>query len=546
VNIPTQPTTQHDSILGALPTMWYGTTAPNASAVPWSAAVIGSVYFTNDGNYTKTADGWVPDIAGQIQNVKTFGARGDATGDDSPAFQAAIDASVTGGVVYIPRGYYRINSTLQVSTPGIRFVGAAADRYNGSTTYGSQLLYYGEGSFIQIGTDDGLAWNAANYNGVAGTTFEHLALKHNAPATALANGQANYKAGSYGIRDWRGGSIFMRNVLIENFEYNFWGVQSDINQFHSVTSTYSKYGFYIGPRSDQNSLYDFYPVLCDTGLTLDQPTQTRIVNPQIVGCGSASTYPVDIKAGTVGVIFNNPWFEMFQGYNGEVIAPVAAGINAGYDGATTLVDDLAILHPQVSTATQGTTRHFKYLVAGDNCNVVVEQVHGNPTNLSKIFASMGASAGSYYIRQVGSAVNSGNLIDKVGAGTPLPYADLWTLGNHTIITQSTRIVNQLTPLNANSAEQTFRLDGTTTNRSLAITWPNSTAGGNLTRLQWNTRINPGTAAPTTNTWAVGDFIQNTAPAELGSAASKYVVTGWICTVAGTPGTWLECRSLTGN
>lgn len=55
-----------------------------------------------------------------------------------------------------------------------------------------------------------------------------------------------------------------------------------------------------------------------------------------------------------------------------------------------------------------------------------------------------------------------------------------------------------------------------------------------------------TAAPTTGTWAQGDFVRNSAPAEAGTAGSKYVVTGWICTAGGTPGTWLDARVLTGN
>lgn len=55
-----------------------------------------------------------------------------------------------------------------------------------------------------------------------------------------------------------------------------------------------------------------------------------------------------------------------------------------------------------------------------------------------------------------------------------------------------------------------------------------------------------TAAPTTGTWAQGDYIKNSAPAEAGVALSKYVILGWVCTAAGTPGTWLQCRSLTGN
>lgn len=55
-----------------------------------------------------------------------------------------------------------------------------------------------------------------------------------------------------------------------------------------------------------------------------------------------------------------------------------------------------------------------------------------------------------------------------------------------------------------------------------------------------------TAAPTTGNHTVGDFLRNSAPAEAGAASSKYVITGWVCTASGTPGTWLECRSLTGN
>jgi hypothetical protein len=54
------------------------------------------------------------------------------------------------------------------------------------------------------------------------------------------------------------------------------------------------------------------------------------------------------------------------------------------------------------------------------------------------------------------------------------------------------------------------------------------------------------AAPTSGTHAQGDVVRNSAPTELGTAGSKYVVLGWICVVGGTPGTWLQTRTLTGN
>lgn len=45
---------------------------------------------------------------------------------------------------------------------------------------------------------------------------------------------------------------------------------------------------------------------------------------------------------------------------------------------------------------------------------------------------------------------------------------------------------------------------------------------------------------------IGDQVRNLSPSETGAASSKYVVTGWICTAAGSPGTWLPMRALTGN
>jgi hypothetical protein len=58
--------------------------------------------------------------------------------------------------------------------------------------------------------------------------------------------------------------------------------------------------------------------------------------------------------------------------------------------------------------------------------------------------------------------------------------------------------------------------------------------------------NSGTAAPTAGTYAQGDKVWHSAPVEAGSAGNKYVVIGYVCVAAGTPGTWLPMRVLTGN
>lgn len=58
----------------------------------------------------------------------------------------------------------------------------------------------------------------------------------------------------------------------------------------------------------------------------------------------------------------------------------------------------------------------------------------------------------------------------------------------------------------------------------------------------------GSAAPTSAEGAFvrGDRVFATAPAVEGTAGSQYVTTGWICTLGGSPGTWVEMRALTGT
>lgn len=58
--------------------------------------------------------------------------------------------------------------------------------------------------------------------------------------------------------------------------------------------------------------------------------------------------------------------------------------------------------------------------------------------------------------------------------------------------------------------------------------------------------NAATAIPTAGTYQQGDKIWHNMPVEAGTAGSKYVTIGFVCVAAGTPGTWLPMRVLTGN
>jgi len=78
--------------------------------------------------------------SGGVYNVKSFGAEGDGTTDDSTAIQDAIDAATAnnGGIVFFPTGAYSIETTLTL-TEGIRMEGVASLDAE-SSDHGSSII----------------------------------------------------------------------------------------------------------------------------------------------------------------------------------------------------------------------------------------------------------------------------------------------------------------------------------------------------------------------------------------------------------------------
>lgn len=52
--------------------------------------------------------------------------------------------------------------------------------------------------------------------------------------------------------------------------------------------------------------------------------------------------------------------------------------------------------------------------------------------------------------------------------------------------------------------------------------------------------------PTSGVHAAGDIVRHAAPVTAGSPGDVYVSYGWVCVVAGEPGTWVELRIPTGT
>jgi hypothetical protein len=81
-----------------------------------------------------------------IVNVKDFGAVGDGVADDTTALQAAINTiGVNGGSIFIPKGIFLINSTLNINNKSITISGEATHlteiRFGSSVVNG--FVWYG-------------------------------------------------------------------------------------------------------------------------------------------------------------------------------------------------------------------------------------------------------------------------------------------------------------------------------------------------------------------------------------------------------------------
>lgn len=380
-------------------------------------------------------------------NALQFGVVGDGVADDTVAIQAAITACA-GRTLYFPRGKYKVTSTLFITDRSTHIVGDFANR---STENGTEISYTGVGPCIQIHTDSGNPWHDNEYNGKQDHVFEDICIRHGAPDTALiAAGDAvlRVKLGAYGIWDWRGGGISMRRVMLEHFEANFVGVQSDISTFVEVKSSYSKYGFYLGPRSDQNTIISMESIFCDRAITIDRAGGPRILNGQFVGCGHSTAAAIEIRRGATvgpwGVSIRDCWFETGLGYQGtDKLAFVQIGVVDGYGAggsvqapggapSTGSVVGCVIDNPQNLSILGGQPSHVRYIASVGKCQQL-ELLH--PTNqnsgaLTNFDALVGTEASqaptnvetTIFIRAPG-VLTDAKCYQNLGGGSPAVTID---------------------------------------------------------------------------------------------------------------------------
>jgi hypothetical protein len=422
-------------------------------------------------------------IGNQAVNVLAFGATGNGSTDDTAAIQAAINATA-GRTLYIPKGKYKVTSTLFITNTSHHLVG---DFGNRNVDGGTEISFTGTGPCIQIGVDNGHAWDLGDYNGPQDQRFENLWISHASPDANLVSagnpGALHYKVGAYGIWDWRGGGIGLQNVGIEHFEANFVGINSDINNFNYVISLYSRYGIYAGPRSDQFSIRDLYSFFCDRAVTIDRASQVRIVDAQIVGCGTPTSSAIEVRQASTSPRMERVWFEHLQGYSGtDQQSFVSIGEVAGYGPGgsisspggtptTSPVEGATVLRPFVYTVLPGLACHTKYLISVGKCHQLVldHPVMMINSSLNNFDALVGIQAGQspsssdtqICISNVPSVLTFAKCFTNAGGGSPTVVVQSWGASG-------TRILDNVTLGAATTAVHTIN-GAVTVNPPLAAT-----------------------------------------------------------------------------
>lgn len=105
-------------------------------------------------------------IQGATVSVLDYGAVGDGVANDTAAITAAI-AAANGGIVWLPKGEYKITSTITVTTPGTSLIGEGSESTKITNDSAVDAIVFGNGSIEMAGcTIQGLTIEGDSASGI--------------------------------------------------------------------------------------------------------------------------------------------------------------------------------------------------------------------------------------------------------------------------------------------------------------------------------------------------------------------------------------------
>lgn len=449
-------------------------------------------------------------ITGAVINVKDYGAVGDynentgAGTNDTAALQAAIDAAAAlpkNGAVFIPSGNYKITAALEVPY-GVSIFGegATASTIFALNCNGLQFVTFGYSVGSMFYEDFGItSAGGSNYAAIAAET--NAATQDGLYFNRLRIYQ--FDTGIYLSSNW---NCTIENCVMEN-------INAGIRLAGSNGET-------IGTRILNNRLTYAAGGTGSTGsfgidiVTTGKFTESvHIAFNQIYGF----TTCINVAQATYVTILDND----LSG-SGNVIAFVtpAGGYNISNNYIEVNASGTGIYGAPQNTETP-TTRSVissNYLIASATGSVGIK---------------LNGSGGTYQWNSV--------LRDNTFVGFQLNDIRLEACGR--LLVDSNRCMSTVPTNSIYVGEVIGPLVVVTNNycrKALYVDIAADYTDGKLilaNNVENNTfQPTKQSAAPTTGTWRVTDVVMNSAPAS-GQPA------GWVCTVAGTPGTWKAMANL---
>ena len=455
-------------------------------------------------------------------SVKDFGAVGDGVTDDTAAIQAAVNSLTAGGTVIFPSGEYKITTVyVQNDRVALKGIGDAAIIINSLTANGFEIgLSVATLSFCDVEglkfdravkSSSGAALKYINtaYSKVVGCAFKNSYIgvhvkTHNDSLQIINN--TFYDGTYYGVYEYNQNETWANDLTIRwNF---FWHVEqagvymtADGVGVASVGDTYIENNVFVSSNS-KGTLQSQYAV-------------------KVVGAGTYNT----------NVSLRNNTFEGIKLQTVFMTGMNRCWIQNNYFSGT------------------GTNDVGLYFGGGV----------GNSIISGNAFVGFN-NPGAFFYTTNGLTISGNNFTSNAtlgGSNAELSFLnvqDVQITGNYFYsssskycidLTQSGSAVDNITIVGNRFAKYASNSNYTYDIRH------NNYGGAKLMRGNIGNDATSGadTAAPVAGMalqWYSGDKIENKGASELGTAGSKYVLIGWVCTAQGDPGTWLQQRVLTGN
>lgn len=461
-------------------------------------------------------------------NVKNYGALGDGSTDDTTAIGSAITAAIAAkGVVFFPPGTYMSQGHTLTGASGIGFeMQGTLKRVNSGPA--TALLFFSGCSNVTAGTirtDGNIANNGVTVavgkqdvtlDGCTNVTIGQI-LSTNTASDSLYITNACSKirvgyvssictsaTGRNAVSIIQGDGIIIGDIYSVNTGTNLMPGGLDIepnSSANTVNNVHIGSLTYTGVGTQGLSLYSQY------GQIITNVSIGRVILHKLSGTASGANdvYFAGVKNLYVGYIqhLNDVGTNQAVNIDNCDNINVTMNVNGGLKGVQ-LGPTAAVTNFKLFGSITGTASHGLYIYAASNglIDMNIKNVANGFVNCVKNVAGTSDNVrfrGDWSKASTGSQVMSASGLTTGVTNWVLDGLDLrgWASGT---LFQNGSVLQGLVKLNCRG-------------------------------------VNFGTAAPTgTDQWGVGDEVKNSAPA-VGSPKA------WVCTVAGTPGTWVSTGNL---